>query len=224
MEKNKIKGFGNVVGLTKAIKDVNFYLSTGNRENEKFPELEKDLLDKLALNGVFDPRKAVLLRSLFNDNKENTKEYQDLLEEKKEPQKQFMSAIGQPLKEWVKTEIGENKKLVLIAREKIISRKGNYVEKRDMNYTPKEMDFFNNPLKDDKEGSSVYVAQATTDVADITNQKLIKIGVGSICYDHIKKQYVTHQWIFTYDVVEELISAETASKLENELDEMESIL
>lgn len=71
------------MGLTKAIKDVNFYLSTGNRENEKFPELEKDLLDKLALNGVFDPRKAVLLRSLFNDNKENTKEYQDLLEEKK---------------------------------------------------------------------------------------------------------------------------------------------
>lgn len=221
--KNEIKGFGNVVGLAKAIKDVNFYLNTGNQENEKFPELEKDLLDKLALNGVFNPKKAVLMRHLYKENKTEIKEYEALVTEKESATKQFMIGIGNDLQSWIKKEIGESKKLLLVSREKILSKKGNIINKMDMNYTPLELQFFDNPLKD-KEASSVYVVQATTDIADVTKQKMIKLGVGSICYDHRKKQYVTHQWIFTYDVVEELISAETASKLENELDEMESIL
>lgn len=220
---NTIETFGNVTGMNKAMKDVNFYLATGNQKSEKFEELEKDLLDKLALNGVMSPKKAVKMRHLFKNDQVETEEYKGLAAEKETAIKQFKVAIGVELQKWIRDTIGENKKLVLASREKILSKRGNTVNKMDMPYTPMELQFFDNPLKD-KEASSVYMVQATTDVTDITNQMLVKLGVGSVCYDEKKHQYVTHQWIFTYDVVAETITAEKTAELEKELDEMDSIL
>lgn len=191
MEKMNYQNKG-IAKLKAVINDANTLL----RNVGAIPtDLEKQLAEQFTQFGVMDPKDSLLLYHL------DTKARKSTLTDEEKATREDLRAKAEVAREHFRNNCGlstikdELAKRGFIPRLRAQQKKDNRGNVINMNLIP-PLWFFQR--FDSELPTSIIASQWGEFELDVTNEPALKIGLLSISYNNISKQYELHNWMTTY--------------------------
>ncbi len=191
MEKMNYQNKG-IAKLKAIINDANTLLRNVGEIDDK---LEQQLTEQFKQFGVMDPKDSLLLyhldtksrKSVLTDEEKATRE--ELREKAEVARKYFKENCGLAT---IKDELAKRGFIPRLRAQQKKDNRGNII---NMNLIPPLWFFqrFDNELP-----TSIIAAQWGEFELDVTNEPALKVGLLSISYNNISKQYELHNWMTTY--------------------------
>lgn len=191
MEKMNYQNKG-IVKLKAIINDANTLLRNVGEIDDK---LEQQLAEQFKAYGVMDPKDSLLLyhldtkarKSILTDEEKATRE--ELRTKAEVARTYFKENCGLAT---IKDELAKRGFIPRLRAQQKKDARGNII---NMNLIP-PLWFFQR--FDSELPTSIIAAQWGEFELDVTNEPALKVGLLSISYNNISKQYELHNWMTTY--------------------------